>query len=441
MIFGKHASNFKVHSVKMWTTLSASCKRIYSTLLLIGTKDIVRFILTGNLKKRKVLFFFCLLMCVQSLRAELHMQLRVGEMCNEAQVVLEGEYLGGDRVNVVRVYKTNVILSDVVIVPGLQKEEKPLSTKRLFLFLGFGEECSFQPSQESCFNDVVKNITSGTLTPLRQIDKGGSDGVIWFDDTCCYRYRQAMNPGPLALFPDFKNYETGEKNSAADVRTEIETGLKESLVWNRASSLTSAYDRTRLMCRFLLQSTSPTPENLRYYQWFAVWHTDWDATGEFAGPYLAELLINADPKESVHEIVRVLGFIGAPHSASAVHSLGALLSGDPERAHPEWVIEAIADAQDPAGITYLLPQLDSDKSYIAAEAGIALCRLKAVEHFDRICKVLSVNSKTWFDGKYLEQLEALYQLDPVRARPVIEEKAKRFDKEYPQGKRISDILL
>jgi hypothetical protein len=175
----------------------------------------------------------------------------VDKMCDEAEVIVEGEWLGKNLVRIDKVLKApESFKKDTKEIEvgyldkhdrnvdrlGRLKEGQPIKTKQLVLFLEKDRQGSWRSRHTI---DV-----DGTC---------GSCGLFWFDDDACYGYAQFDNPGPYVLF---KGGGRVPKNIAA-LRAEIAAGLENSRRWRAVLAVKNPQEKAKALAAYLLPRTSP----------------------------------------------------------------------------------------------------------------------------------------------------------------------------------------
>lgn len=308
--------------------------------------------------------FLALLGLQGTVWADIFPQHTVDKMCDKADVIIEGTYLGWDTVRIDKSHKTSPMLkkdSRTVEVARLRKHSRTLGydfrgkgkvikTKKLVLFL-------------------VHRTKTNKWESIATI-AAGSCGLFWFDDATCYGYTQPMNPGPYVLFPagDFARRvpKTVEK-----LRADIKTGLANSREWRRSLAIEDPSKKAQALARYLLKSTSPKGDKGTYL--YAV-RKPIAALGKSAVPALIQVLRTAPADRKLDTAVLVLYDIGPP-AARAIPELRALLDR-PDRAFTGYVLLALGSTGDARAIPDLSKYLKSDNARLAKDAREALQMLR-----------------------------------------------------------------
>lgn len=298
-------------------------------------------------------------------------QYSVDALCDEAEAIIEGVWLGEDNVRINKVYKTSMLLKqestavevsrlnlhrktvgDAVFLP-----ERPLETRKLVLFL-------------------VREKKTGKWESIFTINaegRCGSCGLFWFDDSTCYGYQQMMNPGPYVLITakDSENSVQQIPKTVQEFRKEIEIGLANSREWRRSLAIEDPVQRAQSLSRYLLRSSSPKGDKGTYRE--AV-RNPLAALGKDAVPVLIQVLRTAPAGERLDTAVLSLLDIGPP-AAQALPELHALLA-QPDRAYPHYVLGALGSTGDTRAVSDLQEYLKSDDGRLAQIAREALVTLR-----------------------------------------------------------------
>jgi hypothetical protein len=279
-------------------------------------------------------------------QAALFPRYTVDAMCDKAEVIIEGLWVGGNDVRIVKVHKGSMLLEQEsksvevsrlnqhsrTVGDGLFIDEKPLETKKLVLFL-------------------VRETKTNQWESIATIDRGGrcgSCGLFWFDDSTCYGYAQTINPGPYVLI-------AGERvknampiwiaQTVPDLRKEIEIGLDNSRKWQLSLAIEDPAQSAASLARYLLKSSSPKGDKGTYRNRV---REPLAALGKDAVPALIHILQTAPADERLDTTVLTLFDIGPP-SAQALPELRALLE-QPDRVHTGYVLLALGSTGDPQAV-------------------------------------------------------------------------------------------
>jgi hypothetical protein len=300
----------------------------------------------------------------RTIRADAFPGYTVDAMCDKADLIVEATHLSQNEIQIDKVYKTSPLLRGdfrTMEVAQLQRHDKTIwngfltkgpviETKRLVLFL-------------------VHDSQADQWESMATIDDGGqcgSCGLYWFDDSACYGYIQAMNPGPYVLARG-EDSDPRIPKTIADMRASIRTGLANSREWRWALAIEDPSKRARALARYLFKSTSPKGDEGSYL--YAA-RAPMAALGSNAVPVLIQILRSPPADEKLDEAVLVLYDIGPP-SAKALPELRALLA-QPERAYTGYVLSALGATGDPRAIPDLEKYLASSDKQIAKDAREAL---------------------------------------------------------------------
>lgn len=299
----------------------------------------------------------------------------VDAMCDEAEVILEGVWLGDNRVKIDRVHKPSPLLKEEsgavevsqlnehsrTVGDGFDLAKTPLETKKLVLFL-------------------VREKKTGKWESIATINREGqcgSCGLFWFDDATCYGYQQVMNPGPYVLMTA-KHSENFDPNripkTIQALRKEIEIGLANSREWRRSLAIEDPTQRAQSLARYLLKSSTPKGDKGTYRE--AV-RKPLAALGKDAVPVLIQILRTAPDGERLDTTVLCLYDIGPP-AAQALPELHALLT-QPDRAFTGYVLSALGSTGDARAVGDLEQYAKSNDERLAKDAKEALARLRKLQ--------------------------------------------------------------
>jgi len=294
----------------------------------------------------------------------------VDAMCNMADVIIEGTYLGGNIVQIDRIHKSSPALnktSKIIEVEQLQQHDialwrdppehgATLATRKLALFLMPGSKASEWAS--------IATIDA---------DGGcGSCGLFWFDDSTCYGYMQTMNPGPYGLFAATHPSSWQIPLTISNLRADIATGLANSSEWRRSLALQDPSEKAQALARYLLNSTSPLGDKGTFL--YAV-REPMAALGKSAVPALIQVLRNAPANEKLDPTVLILYDIGQP-ATPAIPDLCALLT-QPERVYTGYILAALGSTGNPSVIPILERYLNNPDIRLVEDATRALKMLRS----------------------------------------------------------------
>jgi len=319
---------------------------------------------------RHIMIAHILVVCglVSTLQADSFPGYSVDQMCDMADLIIEGTYLGKNRIRINKILKATPLLAkdtkvvDVVKLDQhsrsvgfpLQKDSKAITTKDLVVFLVFKKE-------------------AGTWTSIATIDADGncgSCGLLWYDASTCYGYVQIMNPGPFVLVSAKENEWRIPKN-VADLRADIKTGLANSREWRRSLAIKDPGKKAQALARYLLKGTTPKGDKGTYLYYV---REPMAALGKEAVPTLIKILKTAPAEEKLNEVVLVLYDIG-PAARPALSELTKLLA-KPDRVSTSYVLSALGATGDPRAIPDLEKYSKSEDKGLAKDAEDALTRLR-----------------------------------------------------------------
>ena len=305
---------------------------------------------------------FALVLGLHAVSADLIPTFTVDEMCDRVSFVVEGTYLGRNRVRVSEVLKAPPHVDRdlrAVEVEHLREHNRILfrgeaiGTTKLMLFLVPG-------------NGINTWRSVGTTD---QEGQWGSSGVIWFDDLTCYGYLQLENPGPLQLRASRPGLERWVPSTVTSLRADIRSGLANSREWRRTLAIQDPSKKAQALARYLLKSTSPRGDKGSYRHKV---RRPMGALGKHAVPALIQTLRTAPVDEELNRTVLTLYDIGLP-SARALTDLVALLD-QPERASTCYLLSALGSTGHPRAVSYLKQYLGSEDERLARAAREALAK-------------------------------------------------------------------
>ena len=339
----------------------------------------------------------------------------VQNMCFTADLIVAGVHLGDGKVRVDHVFyvsvpRTKMIKTvDIASIPKHSKiineifvrgqDVRPITTKRLVLFLMKGKDGKFEP-----INVVGK----------------GSQGLFWYDKGACYGYEQPMNPGPYCLKRSRAGASRGRIPHGRDAMwNEIKIGLEQRRRWEAIEAIEDPAARARQMAAYLLPHTAPEG-----YSYAVDLRKALRKIGPEAVPALVEVLEKARAEDNLNTTVLTLYDIGCT-SPEALHpAVPALckLLANPGPNSPYYILSPLKAAADPRAILHVRPMLRHKSKQVRGQAARALAAMKDRESFHLIATLIEnpPNPKDRL-GYTLELARSLFELDPVRARPVIKQ--------------------
>jgi hypothetical protein len=339
----------------------------------------------------------------------------VQAMCFTADLIVAGTHLGNGKVYVDHVFYVSAPTTKtikIVNIPTIPKHSKiidetfvrgkhgpPISTKRLVLFLVEGKDRRFEP-----INVIGK----------------GSQGLFWYDDGACYGYFQIENPGPYCLVRSKPGDFRGRiPHGQSAMWEEIKIGLEQRRRWEVIQAMKDPAERARQMAAYLLPHTAPKgyadSVNLRK----AI-----REIGPEAVPALVEVLETAKQRDKLRTTVLALYDIGSTSPETLRPAVPALckLLANPGPNSPYYILSPLKAAADPQAIPHVRPMLQHKSKQVRGQAARALAAMRDRESFDPIAALIEnpPNPKDRL-GYTLELARSLFELDPVRARPIIEQ--------------------
>ena len=349
----------------------------------------------------------------------------VDEMCNMADIIVEGTYLNGDKVKVEQVYKAPEGIKmegEIINVEQLGKhnrksgfdpnENSPeISTKNLVLFLIYSKE-----------DKKLRPIS--TVEEMKVL---GSCGVFWFDEKACYGYEQLMNPGPYYLVSAKENEYSRVPKTIKHMRIEIKTGLENSKRWKETIAIADPKKKAEALSKYLLKWTAPEGDKGSYRREI---REQMGALKADAVPSMVDVLKKAKPDDKLDEVVLIIYDIGTPARDTVLY-LCELLSS-PKQVYTGYVLGALKTIEDPTAIPKVRPLLKSEDFQISIKAALALCAMKDTDSFDEMAALVPEEPRKEDADILSDLLKALYDLDNIRGKEIIGKTANHPNMELKQ---------
>ncbi len=383
----------------------------------------------------------------QTAKADLHPSLSIIDMCFKADAIVEGHYLGEDKVLVGIIYKTHPMLKDTLEVRNLDMHFKLPNVNKLLLFLSFNNPDDYWNTVTLHYNNHIKSpkpengwnpldpyyyssLFENRDAQTSSIDSLiGSSGVIWIHDTVCYRYYQLMNPGGYGLLEMnqeevFGALEGGKYDRLKGIRDEIRMHIQEMHLWNNIAALPEP-ERSRQFSLFLLKKTSPLPANGWYYS-YKVFSNHIQGKVKIEFPFLFEQLQRADTSEDLKNLLTMFRYVQVDKD-KLMPVLGEMLTVKSKfkKDYTSTIIWLYSYLQDKKSFPYLR-QIFEYNSYYKRKAALVLCELQDRRYYEPIKSYL-VHPLVNFDNADREDLSALYKLNPHKATRIIKQLAKQYD--------------
>jgi hypothetical protein len=326
----------------------------------------------------------------------------VTKLCDEAALIVEGEYLGQGRIQVAKVYKGALPqeAKGQIVATGLEKcsrtmewTNRKIKTQRVLAFL---------------------NVHS---VPLYLIGDG-SLGIFWLEKEESYTYRQLMNPGGYLLtrYRIERGVQPSEEVSVEQLHVQLEVGLAASSQWQRALTIKNPAEAAKAMARFLRVETAP--KGFVPGDYYRTLRERMAQFGAAAVPSLVEVLRDGTAKqEDLNLPVLILYDIGKP-AQPAVPVLLNLLA-KPGKTATLYICSALGATADPQAIPALRSLLASTDMQLAIAAAEGLATMKDAASFDAIAKLLPAHATKASGMQITDLLRALHRLDARRAAPLL----------------------
>ena len=353
---------------------------------------------------------------------------RVGRLCVEAELIVEGEYLTADRVRIDRVLKPSRLLdrhADEIVVGRLGEHMRIPRQMPIWTPPGDAQRWLLPEGKEIRTYKVVLFLTYSARTKrwssawtTDQEDQCGSAGAFWYDDQTCYGYEQIMNPGPLILQAGNERESWRVPRDVETLRAEIEAGLEHLRQWQAARALRDPAEKAQRLARFLLPHTAPQGYKGAFRREL---REELPKLGRHAvGPLIA-VIEEARPDERLNETVLILYDMGRA-ARPAVATLCELL-GSPGKTSRYYILSALREAGDPAAAVHVRPMLDAADAQVATQAAVTLGALGDRASFDAIASMLRANVARGDLSPVDDLFRALLALDPQKARKTVEDPA------------------
>lgn len=322
-------------------------------------------------------------------------------MCGEAEAIMLGERVGANRVKVLEwlLPPTDGEGQSMEIdLLGLDQHRRMVRTGRHQAPVKGSGRKALKSQRLLCFLDRK----GGGWYSLAAVG-AGSSGLVWIEEGRCYRYEQAMNPGPLELVA-YRACATEE-----DLRAEIRLGLADRQEWSEAQTIVHPQEQAIVLAAYLLARTSPEGDHATYRQRV---RQVLPKLGHHAVEEILELLCSAQPDDRLGEAVLILHDMG-PAARRAVPHLVALLE-KPEQVHPIRIIEALGRIGDASVAPQLLPFLKNGALQIRAEVATAMASFRYQDSAPMIAEALPGKFGQADAYHVYAILLALTELDPGR---------------------------
>ncbi len=334
----------------------------------------------------------------------------VQRMCVSADLIVAGTHTGEGKVRVDHVFHASraaIKPGDTIEVPAVAKHTKNL---------GWAREAS-DPIQTDRVVLFLMQSENGALSPIHTAGEG-SQGLFWLDDKTCYGYRQDWNPGPYRLAraePSGKGRVPGGREA---MWAQVQLGLGLRKQWETIQAIKDGAERARRMAAYLLPHTAPAG-----YDGCLDLRKAIRAIGPEAVPALTETIAKARPTDNLNTTVLTLFDIGLMHPKaleSAVPAVCKLLE-NPGPTAPYYILSPLQAAGDPRAVPHVRPLLKHKDKQVRGQAARTLAAMKDTDSFEAIVALIE-NPPPPQDrpGYTREVTQALFELDPVRGRAIIQ---------------------
>lgn len=284
-------------------------------------------------------------------------------MCADADAIILGEQLQDDNAKVTKWIKgAPAYAPATIVVTDIHKLSKSLGA---FWARAYKKQ-PVKTLTTRRFVAFLEHKDGGWQSMATIEDSGlcGSCGMVWIENSRCYRYLQAANPGPHDL------YEAKDVKTEKELLDAIETGLRDDEAWQKALNNSDQILRAQALVHYALPSSSP--EAPRHTHCFRVREL-MRGFGMAAVPALRAQIRKWRQGDSLDEIVLTLSDLGQD-AHEAVPDLVNLLK-HPERANPYYVLTAIKTTGDSSNIDDIKSFLKHSNKQVREEAEVAITTL------------------------------------------------------------------
>lgn len=222
------------------------------------------------------------------------------------------------------------------------------------------------------------------------------------------------------------------------MREEIRIGLENLKQWNDTLAIKDPIEKNRALVKYLLKSTAPKNDKGTYLYYAS---EPLLKLGKTAIPVLVELLDNAEANDNLNEAMRILYLFG--DEAKPAFPVLCRLLDNSSRVGAVSIIGVLQMLNDSNALPHIRPALKAADYATAVRAAQALAYFKDVESFDNMAALVPAEPKS--DNAYLvrDLLNALYDLDPEKAKPIVKKAAKspNMEKERRKLKALDYYLF
>ena len=303
-----------------------------------------------------------------------------------------------------------------------------------------GGKINIHAGQRDFPNDRIEILDTGnsglSLVPL--VEDAGKDN-IWFLQRRSGMYGRESENGRFGIADPEELQPISLKNYfLACLAKETENAVKEQLrkephlakrvedyliyaEFQRVLNISDPNDKAMYLCRYI--SPGMAPKNYRgRYDWLVSKHLR--ELGECAVRPIVDILAKAEPSHKLDTAVLTICDMGKVAKEAVPYLLKMLQQKS--RTTTYYILCALQNTGDPNAIDSVRPFLADENMQVRAQAAETLAWLGDIDSFDRIVaaipeeiqeqKNLNVSDMCIY---VVDMCEALYRLDPDRARPVI----------------------
>jgi hypothetical protein len=292
--------------------------------------------------------------------------------------------------------------------------------------------------------EILDTGSSGfSLVPL--VEDAGKDN-IWFLQRRSGRYGRESENGrfgiadpeelqPISLREYFLACLANEPEKAIKEQLKKEPHLAKRVEdylictdFQRVLGISDPNEKAVRLCRYISPGAAPKNYRGRYNGPIRIHLRE---LGECAVKPLVDILSKAEPHHKLNTAVLTLYDIGKP-AKPAVPYLLRMLEQKP-RTSTYYILAALQTTGDPNAIDSVRPFLADENLQVRSQAAVTLAWLGDIASFELIAAAIpeAIRGRSNLNmsdvrGYVSDMCEALYRLDPARARPIIKEVNAKF---------------
>jgi len=296
-----------------------------------------------------------------------------------------------------------------------------------------GGKINIHASQKNFPKDRIEILDTGnssrSLKPL--VEDAGKDN-IWFLQKRSGRYGRQEGWGKFGIAdPEDLQPILLKDYFLACLAKEPEKAIKEQLKkephlvkrvedyliyaeFQRILSISDPNEKAVRLCRYI--SPGMAPRNYRgRYNWLVRKHLR--ELGELAVKPLIAILAKAEPRHKLDTVVLTIFDIGRPAKPAVPYLLKML--EQKSRTNTYYILSALQTTGDLTAVDSVRPFLADEDIQVRAQAAETLAWIGDTDSFDRIVAAIPEEISDQKAHYVKDMCDALYRLDPARARPII----------------------